>query len=247
MADLAKGLPTPTGFAWNRYAAWSALELYATVDGLTSERLAAVEARSDACHLMLIDQQLDGAARELERRVRRHRAGNGPRAVSPYARDLSGIAARVRREMDIQVPLTRAGWRPSRVAARGELAGPCPFCPGGHDRFVVWPAGAAPGGRVRDGRVWCRRCGYSADVIGLARDLERTSFPEALGSLAESLGVALPEPDPATIRLALDGAYRTRERPPAPAQGAAPALPPGRPGPQPTTGRLTDTTNQEAL
>lgn len=38
-----------------------------------------------------------------------------------------------------------------------ELHGPCPFCPGGRDRFIVWP----------EGNYWCRVCESTGYVPGV--------------------------------------------------------------------------------
>jgi DNA primase len=59
-----------------------------------------------------------------------------------------------------------------RVTTKGELAGPCPFCREGKDRFRVWPDEG-------DGRYWCRRCGKSGDRIAYLVDMGRISLKEA--------------------------------------------------------------------
>jgi DNA primase len=57
----------------------------------------------------------------------------------------------------------------------GELAGPCPFCRQGVDRFRVWPK--HPSGR---GRWWCRRCGRGGDAIAYVQERDGVGFKEAL-------------------------------------------------------------------
>ena len=68
----------------------------------------------------------------------------------------------------------------------GEYAGPCPFCPGGRDRFRGWPA--HPSGR---GRWWCRRCSASGDAIEYVRRRDGVSFAAACRTLNASSGQAL--------------------------------------------------------
>ena len=46
---------------------------------------------------------------------------------------------------------------------------PCPFCPGGTDRFIVWPH--SPSKRCK-GRFWCRRCERSGDTIDVYMKLK---------------------------------------------------------------------------
>lgn len=47
--------------------------------------------------------------------------------------------------------------------------GSCPFCPGGTDRFIVWPH--SPSKRCK-GRFWCRRCEKSGDTIDVYMKLK---------------------------------------------------------------------------
>lgn len=155
-----------------------------------------LEDHGDAVWLAIIDANLAGPRRELARRERRRAAGAGPGPEPGWVRAQRETMARLRREADIRYPLDLRGWTPTRRSAAGEVAGPCPLCAKGHDRFVVWPATA-----TRDGRVWCRRCGYANDVIGLYRDLLGVPFATAVRELARVTGIPVPEPDAAAIRL----------------------------------------------
>ena len=210
--------PAPTGARTHLlYAGLSSAELVAMVEALTHERLAVLGNGADETWLALIDGHLSEPRRELERRSSTHRDGIGPDPFPPFSRRLADIAARVRREVDIRFPLDLIGWSPARTSAAGECSGPCPICPGGHDRFVVWPATAG-----RDGRVWCRRCRYTADVIGLHRALEGTSFTDTLGVLAAKAGIVLPRPDQATMRTVVGNARRVEELRTVPGQRVQP-------------------------
>lgn len=189
----------------------SSIELAATVEALTHERLYALERGGDATWLLLTDRRLAGPLRELERRLARNAAGRGPHPQPDWVARATAVAAQIRRRVDSQVPLFQAGWQPTVQRANGQLNGPCPFCRAGHDRFVVFPA--TPD---RDGRVWCRRCWYSQDVIGLARDLRGVSFTTALYDLAmvcpgiDLVGLNL---SPAELRQTRDNARRARQLP----------------------------------
>lgn len=192
------GPPAPVSPLW---AGVTGLELLATIEGLTHERLAVLESGGDAVWLRLIDGHLAPRLAELDRRLDRHAAKRAPDPRAGWLTDLAGVARELRRVADIRYPLDLAGWHPTRTSQHGELAGPCPFC-GGHDRFVVWPPGSA-GGRQRDGRSWCRRCGWAGDAIELYRTLRNVSFARAVEDLAAVSGVALPNPDRSTARTVL--------------------------------------------
>lgn len=168
------------GWTWRgQFSGLATLELAATVEGLTHERRFALDDGADPVWLDLIDQHLDAVLGEMGRRLANHTAGRGPNPRAGWIARAGDIAAEVRRRADITLPLVLAGWQPTRRAARGQLNGPCPVCGEGHDRFVVFPATAG-----RDARVWCRRCGYSQDAIGLYRDLRGVPFATALYDLA---------------------------------------------------------------
>lgn len=75
----------------------------------------------------------------------------------------------------------------------GEFAGPCPFCKGGVDRFLVWP------NVEKGGRYWCRHCERSGDAVQYLRDARGLSFADAcriagmeLPDLRRSKGEAAP-------------------------------------------------------
>lgn len=77
------------------------------------------------------------------------------------------------------VPLRRAG----TSRGREEFCGPCPLC-GGEDRLRAWSGPA--------GRLWCRQCRWSTDVIGAASLLAGDDFHDCVKFLAERAGLAVP-------------------------------------------------------
>lgn len=62
-----------------------------------------------------------------------------------------------------------------------EYHGPCPYCGGGTDRFMVFPKQ----GREETGRFYCRQCRETGDAIDFLRDIRGMAYPEAV----EALGV----------------------------------------------------------
>ena len=224
-AGMTVPAQTPLRSFWRLWAGLSSAELHAIAEASAHQRLAVLDSGADALWLALIDENIDGATHELERP---RAAGHGPDPFPPYSRSLADLAARVRREVDIRYPLDVISWRPTRRSANGQCAGPCPLCNDGHDRFVVWPATAD-----RDGRVWCRRCQYTTDVIGLHRALTGDSFPAALEILAAVAGIVMPQPDPATVRDILGTARTARAIQPTPGERIPPRPRPGWPGNDP--------------
>ncbi|MGN1038182.1 MAG: CHC2 zinc finger domain-containing protein, partial [Mailhella sp.] len=71
------------------------------------------------------------------------------------------------------------------------INGPCPFCDGGRDRFIIWADKADNLGKTCTengikGVFWCRQCGKGGDSIEYLMSAEGLSFEEA----CEELGVA---------------------------------------------------------
>lgn len=168
------------------FAGMSGSELLSRVEGETHAGCTVRDTSDDPTHLALIHSHLAPLVRELTRRTDRHAAGTGPDPRAGWIVDLAGVARDLRRVADPRSPLDLIGWIPVRKSRQGELAGACPFC-GGHDRFVVWPPSTD-----RDGRCWCRRCGWSGDAVRLYQDLEGVSFVRAVEDLAGRFGVPLP-------------------------------------------------------
>lgn len=57
-----------------------------------------------------------------------------------------------------------------------EYHGPCPYCGGGEDRFVVWPSQ----GINKTGRFWCRQCGHDGDFATYLSEIVGIDMKEAL-------------------------------------------------------------------
>lgn len=79
------------------------------------------------------------------------------------------------------VPMVKTG------TSRGadEWHGPCPICREGDDRLCAW---SGP-----NGRLWCRRCGWSGDAIAAASLIVGTGqFRDAVRWLAGHVGLEAP-------------------------------------------------------
>jgi DNA primase len=77
-----------------------------------------------------------------------------------------------------------------RLVKKGqELAGPCPFCSGGKDRFYI----------TKDDIHWaCRQCRpEGGDTIDYIMEIDHCSYPEALDILAGPAATPRPKPAPA--------------------------------------------------
>lgn len=71
--------------------------------------------------------------------------------------------------------------------SNSEWVGPCPICPGGEDRFMVWPSREA---------WYCRICDKGGDALSLLRGAEGLSCPDAhiqLGLECQSHNCAVAE------------------------------------------------------
>lgn len=64
-----------------------------------------------------------------------------------------------------------------------EYCGPCPFCNGGQDRFVMFTTQGKDG----RGRYWCRQCGANGDSIQFLQDLHGLTFKQATAELGIEL------------------------------------------------------------
>lgn len=184
------------------FAGMSGSELLSRVEAETHAGCTVRDTSGDPTHLALIRSHLAPLVRELARRTDRHAAGTGPDPRAGWIVDLAGVARDLRRVADMRYALDLNGWDPVRTSSRGELAGRCAFC-GGHDRFLVWPASAD-----RDGRAWCRRCGWSGDAVRLYQDLENVGFVRAVEDLAGRFGVPLPRVGETDALITLGNARR---------------------------------------
>lgn len=164
-ADAARNLPAD--------------ELAAIADALRAELahwrgLPDLDDESRAVALHLAGERLAACEAELARREALARAGacRSPNGDAEFA-TWRALAAEVRRRTDVRELLAvELSWRPARQSDR-EAAGPCPLC-GGRDRCVAWAD-----------RAWCRRCGWSADAIAVARLARRCGFRDAVRALAQ--------------------------------------------------------------
>lgn len=96
----------------------------------------------------------------LDQRVRVISRPNSRAAKLAQDREAwAGLAREVRQRVDIVEVLLLIGY-PSRPIGR-EWHGGCPACRAGDDRLLIR---SGP-----EGRCWCRRCGWRADVIEIAR------------------------------------------------------------------------------
>ena len=79
------------------------------------------------------------------------------------------------------LPMRRTG----TSRGREEWHGPCPVCGEGDDRLIAW---SGP-----NGRLWCRVCGWSSNVIGAASFIVKTgSFRDCVRFLATYSGLEAP-------------------------------------------------------
>ena len=139
----------------------------------------------DETHALICAERLRAAKDELARRTRLHRAGaDVPDPKGAQYERWRAVADEVRDRYNI-VAVFRDAAHELRQAGREEWAGPCLVC-GGRDRLRVF---LGP-----PGRLWCRRCGLTGDVITAARNLlpGRPGFVSAVAYLAGELGLPLP-------------------------------------------------------
>lgn len=96
------------------------------------------------------------------------------------------------------LPMTRTG----SSRGRQEWHGPCPKCRDGVDRLMAWSGPY--------GRVWCRECGWSGDVVSAASLIAGPEFRDCLRHLADHAGIPAPEPYPAPKTIASAGSFEFR-------------------------------------
>ncbi len=87
--------------------------------------------------------------------------------------------------MNIKDLVEEAGYMPKRKAAchAGEYYSPCPFCKGGHDRFLIWPNRHNNNGEYQGGRFSCRKCGKYGDAITFLCEMHGLSYLKACEKL----------------------------------------------------------------
>jgi DNA primase len=111
-------------------------------------------------------------------------------AMIEYARQAADLVAIVSGDVDL---------RPERAGTCDHFTGPCPFCPGGTDRFTV---SRRPRSGANAPCYYCRMCGASGDAIDYVRRRDRVDFPVAIATLLERGGVPLLSPEELDIRRA---------------------------------------------
>jgi hypothetical protein len=141
---------------------------------------------ADEVERYLAGERLGAFLRELARRdrVARLRTGTGTKSDQKYLhwKTLTTIV-RERCETPDILRLAGVDMRPAgRSRGRAEWCGPCPVCGTGDDRLRAW---SGPGGRL-----WCRVCRWSGDVITAASLITNTGqFRDAVGFLADLAAV----------------------------------------------------------
>lgn len=126
------------------------------------------------------------ARRERVARLRGRRATRHDRDHATWTRLADIVKERVAVPEVLQlagIAVTRTGR--NRRSGATEFHSACPVCRDGVDRLVSWDG---PGGRA-----WCRRCGWSTDVIGVASLIAGDQFRDIVIWLAEYAGMAVPD------------------------------------------------------
>jgi hypothetical protein len=132
----------------------------------------------------LAGERLRAVEAEIARRVRIVKLGKVPDQAVTYAQ-WRETARTIRERVEVPTVFAMGCYflRPGGTNGRrghAEYAGACPVC-GGTDRLRVW------GGA--NGRAWCRRCGWSADVLTVAQTLFQEGFRDAVRRLSPLAGV----------------------------------------------------------
>ncbi len=134
-------------------------------------------------------ERLRAFEREISRRNRVARLSAGTSTANDRTYEAwTALARAVRERVEVPqiiqlagIPMTRTG----TSRGRDEWHGPCAVC-GGDDRLIAWSGPS--------GRLWCRKCGWSGDVIAAASLIVKTgSFRDCVGWLAEYVGLEVPE------------------------------------------------------
>lgn len=137
----------------------------------------------------LASERLAAFEQELDRRdrVSRLTPGQASRSAREH-RAWTALARAVRERVEVPgilvmagVPMTRTG----TSRGREEWHGACPICATGKDRLVAW---AGP-----NGRVWCRRCRWSGDVVAVVSLIVGPDFRASVAYLAELAGLGVPD------------------------------------------------------
>ncbi len=141
---------------------------------------------ADPVEIILAVDRLTAFTQELTRRDRVNRISTGTASGHDRSWDAWRDLARVVRER-VETPdiLILAGIPMRKTGAsrgRDEWHGPCPVCGEGDDRLAAWSGPY--------GRLWCRRCEWSGDVISAASLIVKTGqFRDAVRFLAELAGL----------------------------------------------------------
>lgn len=154
------------------------------------EALASVvdDPECDPVEIILASDRLRAFNEETSRRERVNRltTGTATQADRTHVAWIE-LALLVRERCETPDVLQLAGLPMRRTGtSRGqeEWHGPCPVCGEGDDRLIAW---SGP-----KGRLWCRVCGWSSDVIGAASLVVKTgNFRDSVRFLAEYAGLAV--------------------------------------------------------
>lgn len=154
----------------------------------------ALEASCEAFESVVLDPECDPVERDLAScglrvfRAELDRRGRVAGKATRWDQDHGSwieLARWVRQRWDVPDVLTLAGipmFRTGTSRGRAEWHGPCPVCGTGEDRLMAW---SGP-----NGRLWCRQCQWSGDVISAASLVAGNHFRDCVRWLAERVAAA---------------------------------------------------------
>lgn len=146
----------------------------------------ALNSEADPVERFNAGERLRAFTAEISSRDRVERLTEGePTYFDAQHRAWADLAAIIKERVSVPDILALGGivvTRTGRSRGRNEFHSACPVCRDGVDRLVCWDG---PGGRV-----WCRQCHWSADVIAVAQSLLPgcDSFWDAVRALAALAG-----------------------------------------------------------
>lgn len=118
------------------------------------------------------------------------KVGDSAMEIDPHREGWKALAEIVKERTSVPEILQFGGIAATRTGRNrrhgaNEYHSACPACGDGVDRLVSWDG--------PNGRVWCRRCEWSADAIGVTRSVIPgcTHFRDAVRFLADLAGMAV--------------------------------------------------------